>query len=79
MGEWVGRTVEAKVQTKYFFLKCDSEWKKIGQNYNSLRRWDELSIVWPVVGGLGDLFLETSERKLTHADKPLSKCFWKCM
>lgn len=23
------------------------------------------------------IFLETSERKLTHADKPFSKCFWK--
>lgn len=23
------------------------------------------------------LFLEASERKLTHPDKPFSKCFWK--
>lgn len=29
------------------------------------------------VGGLGDFFLEISERKLTHAGKPFNKCFWK--
>lgn len=76
---WSGENNGSYASNREFFLKCDSEWKKAGE---TMTISEGETRVTSCVTGCGRpeviyFFLETSETKLTHGDKPFSKCLWK--